>query len=255
RGSGASQRRSGATSTTPTAARPARSRIPAGVAVRGVARRRVEAMARVARRRSVLAVGGASPAGGAGSASRPLCARGGVAMASRRSVQTSRATTQSAMAEGAYVASKRAGGAARGPRSVLSSITSGRSPRPTTPRLLTEPGSKGPILLIMTRAAVHRIPGVAAIAGVVVLSCMALSGRASAEVGAPAGTVEATAANMLFDEYAPPPPTPGIICLVDSGVNPNPDTTSILAGSHALSANTNTEDELAGLNPPLPGRP
>jgi hypothetical protein len=82
---------------------------------------------------------------------------------------------------------------------------------------------------------------------------MALSGRASAEVGAPAGTVEATAANMLFDEYAPPPPTPGIICLVDSGVNPNPDTTSILAGSHALSANTNTEDELAGLNPPLPG--
>ncbi len=34
---------------------------------------------------------------------------------------------------------------------------------------------------------------------------------------------------------------------------PTPDTTPILAGSHALSPNTNTEDELAALNPPLPG--
>jgi subtilase family protein len=58
---------------------------------------------------------------------------------------------------------------------------------------------------------------------------------------------------MLFDEYAPPPPAPGIICLVDSGVDASPDTTPILAGSYALSPKTNTEDELAALNPPLPG--
>ena len=36
-------------------------------------------------------------------------------------------------------------------------------------------------------------------------------------------------------------------------MDPNPDTTPILAGSHALAPNTNTEDELAALNPPLPG--
>jgi len=65
--------------------------------------------------------------------------------------------------------------------------------------------------------------------------------------------VQQAAANALFLQYAPAPPTPGIICLVDSGVDPNPDTTPILAGSHALSPNTNTNDELAALEPPLPG--
>ena len=74
---------------------------------------------------------------------------------------------------------------------------------------------------------------------------VALCGRASAEVGAPAGTVQQAAADALFLQYAPAPPMPGVICLVDSGVDPNPDTTPILAGSYALSPNTNTEDELA----------
>jgi len=69
----------------------------------------------------------------------------------------------------------------------------------------------------------------------------------------PAGTVQQAAADALFLQYAPAPTTPGIICLVDSGVDPDPDTTPILAGSYALSPNTNTEDELAALNPPLPG--
>ena len=69
----------------------------------------------------------------------------------------------------------------------------------------------------------------------------------------PAGTVQQAGADALFDQYAPPPPTPGVVCLVDSGVDPNPDTTPILAGSHALSPETNTGDELADLNPPLPG--
>ena len=107
--------------------------------------------------------------------------------------------------------------------------------------------------MIMTRIAARRFPGAAAVVGAVLLAWMALAGQASAEVGVPAGTVEAAAADALFEQYAPPPPTPGIICLVDSGVNPSPDTTPILAGSYALSPNTNTNDELAALNPPLPG--
>ncbi|MGA2163141.1 MAG: S8 family serine peptidase [Solirubrobacteraceae bacterium] len=85
------------------------------------------------------------------------------------------------------------------------------------------------------------------------LVCAAISVPASAEVGVPAGTVQQAAADALFLQYAPAPPTPGIICLVDSGVTPNPDTTAILAGSYALSPDTNTEDELAALDPPLPG--
>jgi hypothetical protein len=91
------------------------------------------------------------------------------------------------------------------------------------------------------------------VALVSLLAGLALSAQASAEVGVPAGTVQQAAANALFLQYAPPPPIPGIVCLVDSGVDPNPDTTPILAGSHALDPNTNTEDELAALNPPLPG--
>ncbi len=82
---------------------------------------------------------------------------------------------------------------------------------------------------------------------------VALCGQASAEVGVPAGTVQQAAADALFLQYAPAPPAPGVVCLVDSGVDPNPDTTPILAGSYALSPNTNTEDELAALNPSLPG--
>ncbi len=77
--------------------------------------------------------------------------------------------------------------------------------------------------------------------------------EASAEVGVPAGTVQQAAANALFLQYAPAPAAPGIVCLVDSGVDQNPDTMPILAGSHALSSGTSTGDELAALDPPLPG--
>jgi Subtilase family len=94
---------------------------------------------------------------------------------------------------------------------------------------------------------------VAALFGAALLGMMACSARASAEVGVPAGTVQQAAADALFLQYAPAPAVPGVICLVDSGVDPNPDTTPILAGSYALSAETNTEDELATLDPPLPG--
>jgi hypothetical protein len=66
---------------------------------------------------------------------------------------------------------------------------------------------------------------------VVLFAGVALCGRASAEVGVPAGTVQQAAADAQFLQYAPP--VPGVICLVDSGVDPSPDTTPILAGSHA----------------------
>ena len=95
----------------------------------------------------------------------------------------------------------------------------------------------------MTRVAARRILGTAALAGAVLLTaCVTLSAQASGEVGVPAGTVQQAAADALFLQYAPAPPTPGVVCLVDSGVDPNPDTTPIVVGSHALSPNTNTND-------------
>lgn len=105
----------------------------------------------------------------------------------------------------------------------------------------------------MTRVAARKILVGAALAGLVLLACMVRSEQASAEVGVPAGTVEQAAASALFDQYAPAPPTPGVVCLVDSGVDPNPDTTPILVGSHVFASETNTEDELAALEPQLPG--
>jgi hypothetical protein len=71
------------------------------------------------------------------------------------------------------------------------------------------------------------------------------------EVGAPAATVQAVAADAQFLEYAPPPAAPGVVCLIDSGVDANPDTTPILAGSYAMAPGTSTDDELSKLNPPI----
>lgn len=76
---------------------------------------------------------------------------------------------------------------------------------------------------------------------------------AAAEVGAPAGTVQQGAPDAQFLDYTPAPAAPGVVCLVDSGVDPNPDTTPTLVGSFALSAGTDTQDELSRVNPPLPG--
>ena len=44
---------------------------------------------------------------------------------------------------------------------------------------------------------------------VVLFAGVALCGRASAEVGVPAGTVQQSAADALFLQYAPAPPTRG----------------------------------------------
>ena len=107
--------------------------------------------------------------------------------------------------------------------------------------------SKRSILLVM------RSTVAGTLIAVVLSGCAAFCMPAYAEVGVPAGTVQQAAANALFLQYAPAPSTPGIVCLVDSGVDPNPDTTPILVGSHALSSSTGTGDELAALDPPLPG--
>jgi hypothetical protein len=80
--------------------------------------------------------------------------------------------------------------------------------------------------------------------------CVAAS-TAAAEVGAPTATVQAIAADAQFLEYAPPPAAPGVVCLIDSGVDPNPDTTPILAGSYAIQGGTDTSDELSKLDPPV----
>jgi hypothetical protein len=67
--------------------------------------------------------------------------------------------------------------------------------------------------------------------------------------------VQQAAADALFLQYAPPPPHPGIVCMVDSGVDPNPDTTPAVVGSYSLQQGGDTADELAKLNPPIDGHP
>lgn len=72
---------------------------------------------------------------------------------------------------------------------------------------------------------------------------------ANAEVGAPTPTVQAVAANATWLAYTPPPEHPGIVCMVDSGVDPNPDTEAAVIGGQALAPETETNDEIARLEP------
>lgn len=86
----------------------------------------------------------------------------------------------------------------------------------------------------------------------IILATLLLCGSvadAAAEVGSPASTVQADAADAAWLAYAPGPVTPGVVCLVDSGVDTNPDTDGIVIGSHALYPGTSTEDEMARLSP------
>jgi hypothetical protein len=96
-------------------------------------------------------------------------------------------------------------------------------------------------------------------ASVVVAVIAMTAGRveaASAEVGAgPYPTSQAVAADALFLAYAPPPPQPGIVCLVDSGVDPNPDTNAAVVGSEAVVPAWGTGDGMAQVQPPVEGHP
>jgi hypothetical protein len=51
-------------------------------------------------------------------------------------------------------------------------------------------------------------------------------------------TAQAVAAHAEFLTQAPPPPVQGVLCLVDSGVDVNPDTESILVGRESLFGGT-----------------
>jgi hypothetical protein len=62
---------------------------------------------------------------------------------------------------------------------------------------------------------------------VATLAAMAVAaGPASAEVQP---TLQARVANAEFLAYAPPPPKPAAVCLIDSGVDINPDTAPLIA--------------------------
>lgn len=81
------------------------------------------------------------------------------------------------------------------------------------------------------------------------------AGTATAEVGVSTPTAQAIFAKAAWLAYAPPPPVPGVVCLVDSGVDANPDTEAELAGSHELYPETGPGDELARLSPLVDGHP
>jgi hypothetical protein len=75
------------------------------------------------------------------------------------------------------------------------------------------------------------------------LTALALAVTASAAGAAsPVITRQATSANAVFLAYAPPPPAAAkALCLVDSGVNPTPDTTPGLVSATALDGGTGTD--------------
>lgn len=89
--------------------------------------------------------------------------------------------------------------------------------------------------------------------GALALLCLGLlvasAGTAMAEVGYPTPTVQAVAADATWLAYTPPPEHPGIVCMVDSGVDPNPDTEAAVIGGQALAPETETNDEIARLEP------
>jgi len=89
------------------------------------------------------------------------------------------------------------------------------------------------------------------VAALMILALGVLTATASAEVGASSPTVGAAGADAAWLAYAPAPATPGVVCMVDSGVDPNPDTESAVIGGQALSPNTDTLDEVARLAPPV----
>jgi hypothetical protein len=74
------------------------------------------------------------------------------------------------------------------------------------------------------------------IAGVAVLCCAGPAHAAELTV-----TAQAVAAHGEFLTQAPPPPTQGVLCLVDSGVDVNPDTEPILVGRESIHGGT-TDD-------------
>jgi hypothetical protein len=90
------------------------------------------------------------------------------------------------------------------------------------------------------------------IGGAICVIAIAFVGPVAAalgEVGGSTPTVQAASADAAWLAYAPAPAVPGVVCMVDSGVDPNPDTTAAVIGGQALSPDTGTLDEVAALSP------
>ena len=75
-----------------------------------------------------------------------------------------------------------------------------------------------------------------AFVGLTVVGCAGSARAAELTV-----TAQAVAAHGEFLTQAPPPPTQGVLCLVDSGVDVNPDTEPILVGRESINGGT-TDD-------------
>jgi Subtilase family len=65
-------------------------------------------------------------------------------------------------------------------------------------------------------------------------------------VSPPVISAEARAADAAFLAFAPPPQSPGAMCLVDTGVNPNADTTPVLAYATSLDGRGSGDTDPAG---------
>ncbi len=96
------------------------------------------------------------------------------------------------------------------------------------------------------RRQLRRAVGALALIAAAAATCAQAAG---AEVGSAVPTVQATASDAAWLPYAPAPASPAVVCMVDSGVDPNPDTNSSVIGGKALAPGTNTLDEAAALNP------
>jgi hypothetical protein len=86
------------------------------------------------------------------------------------------------------------------------------------------------------------ITAVVACASVVALSLPA----GAAAVAPPVVSSQAQAANAAFLAYAPPPPSAGAMCLVDTGVNQTPDTSPTLAYATALDGGSPNDNDPEG---------
>jgi hypothetical protein len=74
-----------------------------------------------------------------------------------------------------------------------------------------------------------------------VVTVLALAFAPAASQAETAITAQAIADNGAFLPYAPPPPQPGGLCLVDTGVNLNPDTESTVVDRTAIDGGTGND--------------
>jgi hypothetical protein len=82
---------------------------------------------------------------------------------------------------------------------------------------------------------------------IAVLSCAPLALPTAAQAATPAVTAQAQAANAAFLAYAPAPASgAGALCLVDTGVHANPDTTPGLVSATALSSGSGEDVDPQG---------